>query len=141
MKETKTLRSSYFNLYKGIKEWHEKLQRHNSKDRIAKNPTGRYRVWDLPPGVPALANYPIQSTSAEITKYSLSLLYWALRKFGKYANILITVHDEIIVECIKSISEEVGLILQHCMVAGGEEFLKTCPVKADYSIGTDWSEK
>jgi len=45
---------------------------------------------------------------------------------------------EIQTECEESFAEEWKNILQSCMIAAGEEIIKTVPVKADCAIGDYW---
>lgn len=85
-------------------------------------------------------NYPCQGTGADMTKLALIKLYQWIKN-NNYLNIVKivnSVHDEIVLECPKNISEEVGKVLIECMEGAGNYFCKTIPIKADYEIGDKW---
>ena len=85
-------------------------------------------------------NYPIQGTSADVTK--LAGIY-----FFRYLvenNLVFTVkmpnvvHDEWIVECPENMAEDVSKILQECMEKAGDVFCKTIKLKAEPCITKMW---
>lgn len=85
-------------------------------------------------------NYPVQGTSADITKTALLLLWnWIIENnYFKVVNICNVVHDEVIVECpddlVKIISEKVV----ECMVKAGKIFYTRVPLNASCEIGDHW---
>lgn len=88
-------------------------------------------------------NYPIQGESAEITKLSC-IYFWEdylipnnLLFTVKFIN---TVHDENLVECPESISQEVANALEGAMVKAGAIFCKRVPLKADPCIEKFWKK-
>lgn len=85
-------------------------------------------------------NYPIQGTSADITK--LAGIY-----FFKYLvenNLVFTVkmpnvvHDEWIVECPEAMAENLSVVLKDCMEKAGDVFCKTVKLTADPCITQYW---
>lgn len=66
-------------------------------------------------------NAPIQGTSATITK--LAIWYLWERLDSKYARIIITVHDEIVVEAVNSYAEIAAQITKECMELAIKEVL------------------
>ena len=81
-------------------------------------------------------NTPIQGTSADILKRALKLLKDELR--GSSANIVNIIHDEVVVEADASEAEAVAAKVERVMVAAGEEYLKTVPVKVETEIADEW---
>ena len=81
-------------------------------------------------------NTPIQGTSADILKRALRLLRDELRRTN--AKIVNIIHDEIVVECDVDEAEEVATKVERVMVAAGEEYLKTVPVKVETEIADEW---
>ena len=86
-------------------------------------------------------NYPIQGTSAEITKFAAIKFFKRCSELGildivKICNI---VHDEIVVECPKEYSDSVALMLQECMEEAGKPFCKIIPLKAQPWVGLYWN--
>jgi len=85
-------------------------------------------------------NYPIQGTSAEMTKLAQVLFFDELRKRDLLFTVLIpnVVHDEILIECPKKIAQEMSDLLQECMEKAGRKFCKTIPVAAEPMISSAW---
>lgn len=85
-------------------------------------------------------NYPIQGTSAEITKFA-SLKFFnilvdnSLQNKVKICNI---VHDEIVIECPEDMAEDMGKLLQECMEDAGKPFCKIIPLKAEPCVTEFW---
>jgi DNA polymerase I-like protein with 3'-5' exonuclease and polymerase domains len=81
-------------------------------------------------------NTPIQGTSADILKRALRLLKDELR--GSKAQIVNIIHDEIVVEADADEAAEVARKVERAMVAAGEEYVKTVPVKVEIEIADEW---
>ena len=85
-------------------------------------------------------NYPIQGSSADITKLAGVYFFRYLIENDllfkvKMANV---VHDEWIVECGESISKAISISLQDCMERAGDVFCKTVKLKAEPEITQYW---
>jgi DNA polymerase I len=83
-------------------------------------------------------NAPIQGTSADILKRALRLLSDELRETS--AQIVNIIHDEIVVEVDEGEAEAVSAKVEHAMVAAGEEYLQTVPVKVESQIANEWTK-
>lgn len=85
-------------------------------------------------------NYPIQGSSASITKLAAYYFYKKIQKKGLLFIVLLSnqIHDELLVECPKDISKEVAEDLVSCMEYAGSIFCKTIKLKADYKITDKW---
>src|SRR5436305_5560372 len=83
-------------------------------------------------------NAPIQGTSADILKRALRLLNDELRETS--AQIVNIIHDEIVVEVDEGEAEAVAAKVEHAMVAAGEEYLETVPVKVETQIASEWTK-
>ena len=81
-------------------------------------------------------NTPIQGTSADILKRALRLLKDELRRTN--AQIVNIIHDEIVVEADADEASEVAVKVERAMVAAGEEYVKTVPVKVETEIADEW---
>ena len=81
-------------------------------------------------------NTPIQGTSADILKRALRLLRDELR--GTNAQIVNIIHDEIVVEADADEAQDVAVKVERAMVAAGEEYVKTVPVKVETEIADEW---
>lgn len=88
-------------------------------------------------------NHTIQSTNADATKFALVLLDMELRQRGwhEHAYPVLTVHDEIVVECKQELQHEVALLLKRCMVDGSlRAGMKRVPTVVEVSIGPTWKK-
>ena len=83
-------------------------------------------------------NAPIQGTSADILKRALRLLSDELRETS--AQIVNIIHDEIVVEVDEGEAADVAQKVEHAMVAAGEEYLETVPVKVESQIANEWTK-
>jgi len=57
---------------------------------------------------------------------------------GTNAQIVNIIHDEIVVEADADEAEDVALKVERAMVAAGEEYVKTVPVKVETEIADEW---
>ena len=81
-------------------------------------------------------NTPIQGTSADILKRALKLLKEELKDSS--AKIVNIIHDEVVVEADADEAASVASKVESVMVAAGEEYLKTVPVKVETEIADEW---
>jgi len=65
-------------------------------------------------------NHPIQGTNADILKRALALLYAQL---PAGVHVVLTIHDEIVLECPEALVEEATQVLKAAMVQGCREYL------------------
>jgi DNA polymerase-1 len=69
------------------------------------------------------SNQPIQSTSADITKLAMLKIYQNM-DYSK-ARIVLTVHDELLIESVKSYAETAARIMKESMEGAAQEILTT----------------
>jgi DNA polymerase-1 len=87
-------------------------------------------------------NYPIQGTSAEITKISCIYFYrWILNNHLQGTVLFCnTIHDENVVECPVEMAEETSFQLQEAMVQAGRIYCKRVPLKAEPEQTLYWKK-
>lgn len=86
-------------------------------------------------------NSPIQGSSADITKEAMNRLDAEFRANPEWdAYLLMTVHDELVVECLEAYAQIVGETVERCMIEGAYRWMKLCPVKVDWKIASHWSK-
>lgn len=86
------------------------------------------------------ANSPIQGTNADITKLAMVDLYNNLNTYGYMANIVVQVHDEIVVLAHKRQAESVKELVLDSMTQSAQRVLKTVPIKVDAYISDTWKK-
>jgi DNA polymerase I-like protein with 3'-5' exonuclease and polymerase domains len=87
-------------------------------------------------------NNPVQARSAHQLKLATSILFdWIVENnyIGKI-KIVNTVHDEIIVECLKELKDIAKKAVEDAMLEGGNYYLTNLKIKADANIGESWGK-
>ncbi len=80
-------------------------------------------------------NSPIQGSAADIIKIAMIGVYKALKDAEIDARLILQVHDELIIECHRSVAEKASEILREQM----ENAVKTIvPLTAEVSVGANW---
>lgn len=85
-------------------------------------------------------NYPIQGTSADITKLAGIYFFEEIEKKELLFKVKMpnVVHDEWIVEAPKDLAEELSILLKSCMEKAGDVFCKTIKLNADPCVTKYW---
>ena len=86
------------------------------------------------------ANMPIQGTNADITKIAMIQLHEDLRDYGYRGNIILQVHDEIVVLAHKSQAEAIEPMIVSAMEEAGKRLLPNIPVKVDSYVSDYWKK-
>lgn len=155
--EANQTRERYFDLYKGILNWHQtqKTKMHtnapyhqHSYERgyfiqhvaIQQTILGRKRFWPTFAGETIAKpteffNSADQGTSADITKQSMVELYKVLPEEAK---IIAVVHDEIVVECPEAMAESISKLMIEVMCRVGSDMLAPVRVDAEAEIADSW---
>jgi DNA polymerase I-like protein with 3'-5' exonuclease and polymerase domains len=85
-------------------------------------------------------NFRIQGTNASMTKMSMIMLYdWIKSKewFDK-VKIVLSLHDEIVIEAKDEVAEEVESKLVEFMLKSGTYFCSKVPMKVEGGIAKVW---
>lgn len=147
VKEAEGLIERYFDAYSGVAHWLHEAGERAVKERSARTASGRLWRFSLDPTDKTQQsslrrvgkNAPIQGTSSDIFKRAIRLLDDALS--GLDAQIVNSIHDELVVECENSIAEEVKEIVRREMIAGAKEFLPRVPVEVEAVVSDAWMKK
>ena len=82
----------------------------------------------------AAVNMPLQGTAADMMKLAMVRIH---KKLPDRANLILQIHDELVVECPKELSKQVAKIMQDEMI-GVHRF--KVPIEVDVSYGDNWGE-
>jgi DNA polymerase-1 len=82
-------------------------------------------------------NAPIQGTAADIMKLAMLQVPVSLQKASLNAELLLQVHDELVLECPKNELEETSATVQGLMQ---KAFELSIPLKTDAKAGKNWAE-
>lgn len=145
--DAKANRELYFSSYPGLQVYHDSFNDRDIRVVYSLPPFNRPRYFEDYPGIPALANHPVQSTSADIQKLAMADMYDELYSRGysptqsHKMRQLVTIHDEIISEAIPDLLDECKYIQQTCMENAAKVVLALCPVEAEAGIIENLAQK
>ena len=82
-------------------------------------------------------NAPIQGSAADIIKVAMVRIYNRFEEEGLKSKMILQVHDELVVDMLRSEQERVAAIVTECMESAAA--LKVRLV-VDYGVGDNWLE-
>jgi DNA polymerase I-like protein with 3'-5' exonuclease and polymerase domains len=142
--EAENVLRKYFSTYRGLETYLREAANRAVNERQARTASGRlvrFRYDENDRQQISMTqrngkNTPIQGTSADILKRALRLLKDELRDTS--ARIVNIIHDEIVVEADADQAREISEKVERAMVAAGEEYLRTVPVRVETEIAEEW---
>ena len=143
----------YFNIYKGLKEWHTELVDGVMSEGIIRTPSGREFAFPHAERLhggrisnqTAVVNYPVQSfATADIVPLSCIRALRKFKELGLKSKIILTVHDSIVVDCHPSEFNSVIKSLVWAMSEIEEEMVQRfnykplLPLDVEVNYGPNW---
>ena len=136
----------YLETFSGVKQYMYRVKEQAHKDGYVATLMGRRR-W-LPElkssnynlrsfGERVALNMPIQGTAADVMKLAMIRVARRLKAEGLQAQLILQVHDELIVECPQAEQEQVKVLLAEEMQAAGTF---SVPLVAEAGAGRSWAE-
>lgn len=147
-KEAQKLIDLYFGKYTSIGGWLDKASKFAVMNRYSTTMSGRRRYYRMPDpdhrdfnkikgSIERQGkNHPIQGTNADTIKQSMIYIVDRIKEYD--ARLLLTVHDEVIVEAKEEQAEEVSGIVSQAMVDGFAAFVPELAMEADADIENYW---
>ena len=144
--EAKEYIDKYFEQYPHVAQWMEEIVARAAVDGYVETFFGRRRYA---PGLQEknrtiyeqarrfTMNYPIQGTSAEIMKLAMLAVDKEIKEKNLDAQMILQIHDELIVECDESVAKEVEQLMVRAM-EGVVEW--DVPMQVTTRVGKDWAE-
>ena len=132
---------AYFKQHPDVKSWMEKTKEKAREDGYAQTVMGRRLiVFTEQDGTKdsSIYNFPIQGNGADGLKLAMVLLNKRLQ--GKDARIVLTLHDEIIVETNNDIAEEVRQVVKEVMVEAFTKLVPDVPFDVKLDIRNTWGK-
>lgn len=146
VKEANNYINSYLKKYSAVKEYLEESKKQARERGYAETIFGRRRpIPELKSrnfnqrsfGERVAMNMPIQGAAADIIKLAMVRADRRMRREGLKARLILQVHDELVVECVKSDAEKAARILKEEMEGAAQLSL---PLTVDIKIGQNWAE-
>jgi DNA polymerase-1 len=148
--EAQNMINSYFARYKGVKNLLDRAGKSAVRKRHSQTVSGRKRFYRLPEyGHPDFErkkrsveregkNAIIQGANADTIKEAMILAVDKLEQRGLDSKLLLTVHDEIVIEAPEDEKEEAKAIAEESLIEGFGRYFDLIPMKADGLIGPCW---
>lgn len=151
----KTYYEEFFNIYKGVKKWHESLIQEVVGTTKIVIPSGREFQWERPRRLPSgrvshhtqVVNYPCQSFStADIVPLACIRAFKLFRKLKLQSKLILSVHDSIVVDVHPDEINPVKKVIFFAMVHLEEDMIKrwnykfTMPLNIEMQLGKNWME-
>jgi DNA polymerase I len=145
--EAEQLINQYFRAYSGVAQWLQRTADEAVRERRSRTASGRLWIYrfDTTDRTQLAAlrrvgkNTPIQGSASDLFKRAMTLVDEAL--LGHDAQIINSIHDEIVVECNAAIAEEIKPLVTSAMVAAGREYLQRVPVEVEAITADTWVKK
>lgn len=140
LKRAEELRNSFFKAYPALAKWHEEARRKARQGiRETRTLTGRRRLipekaadWNR---FTALVNTPVQGLGADGMKRALIRLYL---KLPGGCSIILTVHDDVLVECPEISADEIKVLIERIMIEEMSKLVPEVPIEVEAEILTEW---
>ncbi len=144
--EASELIKNYFEKYPGVRTYIDDTIAMARKHGYVTTRTGRRRyIRDINSKSRTVAsaaerlamNSPIQGTAADILKLAMINVYRALREGGFETKMVLTVHDEIVFDMLKSEQESVMPVIEEAMK---NTLPMKVPIVVEMGVGENWLE-
>ena len=134
--EAKLFKEAWKRMYPGVVRWQDLCGA--AKPLAVRTRLGRKRRFESKSsGYTERLNMPVQGTAADGMKNAMVLLHKRLPSFG--ARIVLTVHDELVVECPREHALAVLALVEQMMIEGMSEYVPDVPIVVEADIRTSWS--
>ncbi|CAN5300470.1 bifunctional 3'-5' exonuclease/DNA polymerase [soil metagenome] len=132
---------AYFAAYPAVAGWLRRVESQARRTNRVTTPLGRAR--HLTDGGSMARNAPIQGAGADMTKLAVAEVDAALRRrFGEDpaapVGLVLTVHDELVIEVPEGDADEAAELLREGMMAAGKRLLGDVPAEVDVRVGCSW---
>jgi DNA polymerase-1 len=144
--EAKKVIQDYYDTYKGVRRYMEEVPIRAREHGYVRSIYGRIRplpgIADRNANIRRAAereaiNMPIQGTASDIVKIAMLHVDTEFKRAGLKAQLLMQVHDELLVEAPESEVKKVSEVLKHEMETAVQ---LDVPLVADVGIGDNWMD-
>ena len=150
LEECNKFRRRYFESYPDLLSWYRRVEDSIRKNGFVEYPDGRFARFPNTIGLREIPseiirkgiNYPVQGGSSDIILFTMVKLQELIKKHNLHADIIVTVHDSIVLECqeaeVQTVTDLISLISKE-EIPKQFSWLKV-PMLFDYASGYNWGE-
>ena len=132
----------FHELFSELKNWQDEVPIKAKENGYVGTALGRRRYLEKILGEERIdnqiRNFPIQGTASDGFKTALCQLDRKFLELGLDAHIVLTVHDEILVEVKEDKIEEVQAVIEDCLKNAFKELVPGMPFELDMKIANSW---
>lgn len=121
----------------GVAAWQKKMAEEMPAELRTKSGRLSY-YFDPDEEYNARLAFPIQGTAADGMKQAMVLLAPHLKRLG--AQMILAVHDELLVEAPEEHAEEVKELMRDCMIAGMKKYVPSVPIVVEPRVVSRWEK-
>ncbi len=134
--EARQFKAAWERTFPGVVAWQRRVG--NASPGVMVSRSGRRRVFESrQTGYCERLNMPVQGTAADGLKLAMVLLQPRLHRYK--AQIVLCVHDELLVETPREHAVEVCEIVRATMVEGMQRFVTEVPIVVEADVRATWS--
>lgn len=154
IEEADSVRTAFFDMWEGIRQWHDRAGATAREHGSVRSPIGRVRrlpgIWSADDHMASYAarsaiNSPVQGFASDLMQIAAASIMGVLpgHEAVPGATVVGTVHDSIVIECPKDEWRSVGEACRERMLGVGEVLKRLdcdldVPLAADAKVGTRW---
>lgn len=140
--DVKGLIEKFHGYFSGLKSWQDRVVDEALTSGYAKTALGRRRYLDQvvekSNARNRIKNFPIQGTAADGFKIALCRLDNKFQELGLDAHLVLTLHDEIVVEAREYVTGQVGEVVEECLKEAFMNIVPGMPFELDMRIAEAW---
>uniref|UniRef100_A0A1I7T0H7 DNA-directed DNA polymerase n=1 Tax=Caenorhabditis tropicalis TaxID=1561998 RepID=A0A1I7T0H7_9PELO len=144
VEEAEKLLNSFFSMFPGVRSYIIGIKEKVAREEYVETILGRRKLIRV--GITGeekarmervAVNYTVQGTASEIFKTAIVDVESKIKIYG--ASIVLTIHDEILVDCPKKYSSIVSDLIRNSMQSSLSHLLRV-PIKISLKTGQSWAE-
>ncbi|CAO4369078.1 unnamed protein product [Caenorhabditis nigoni] len=145
VEEAEKMLVSFFAMFPGVRSYINEIKDKVSKEEQIETIMGRKKFIKL--GVSGdkkaraervAVNYTVQGSASEIFKTAMVAIQEKIRAYNG-TKIVLTIHDEVLVECPEHQKIKISTVIQDCMQSALSDLLRV-PMKISLKTGRSWAD-
>jgi DNA polymerase-1 len=135
----------YFGAFPGVAAYLKRQDREGPRTLEVRTLGGRRRIFNAPRDRREIGsiqrkarNTPMQGTNGDAVKRAMTLLHQRLEDAAIAPGILLTIHDELLVECPKERADETVEIVRDSMNEAAAFYLEEVPAVTEVKVADFW---
>jgi DNA polymerase I len=136
------LMDKFHKFFSGLKNWQDNIPIKARENGYIETALGRRRYLEKILGEDKvdnqIKNFSIQGTAADGFKTALCLVDQKFQELRLDAHLVLTMHDEVVVEAREDVVEEAWRIIEDCLMEAFKEIVPEMAFELDMRIADSW---